>query len=243
MGETRRLQSGTRVLVVEHHEIFRAGLRTILEHLPLLVVVGEASNAAEAIAATRSTRPDCILLDADLGPGDAPSVIRQLRALSPRSAIVVLSAVGDPMRVMDAIGAGAAAYLLKDMPSEQLSVAIDRATSGDAFVDPALAGRVVQAMSEMSARAASPQYGHGRPEPLTAREREVLTAISRGRSNKEIAFDLHLAAGTVKIHVERILRKLTASNRVEATTRALQYGLIDVVDDAATATGSPSREA
>ena len=190
----------------------------------MVAIVGEVSSAVEALRVARRMRPDCILLDGELPPDDNATLIRELRAASPRSAVVVLSGSVDPRRVLDAIGAGAAAYLLKEVPREQLAAAIDRATSGEAFVDPALAGRVVQAMTNPSFLAA--QSGH--PEPLTPRELDVLRAVSRGRSNKEIAFDLHLATGTVKVHVERILRKLTASNRVEATTRALRYGLIGV---------------
>lgn len=222
------LPSGTRVLIVEQHEIFRAGLRAILEGLSLVAIVGEVTNAVEAVRVARRSRPDCILLDGELPPDDNAALIRQLRAASPRSAVVVLSGSVDPRRVLDAIGAGAAAYLLKEVPREQLAAAIDRATSGEAFIDPALAGRVVQAMT-------SPSALSEHPEPLTPREMDVLRAVSRGRSNKEIAFDLQMATGTVKVHVERILRKLTASNRVEATTRALRYGLIGVDDNTAAA--------
>lgn len=218
------LPSGTRVLIVEQQEIFRAGLRAILERLSLVAIVGEVSNAVEALRLARGKRPDCILLDGDLAPEETANLIRDLRAASPRSAIVVLSGSDDPQRVLNAIGSGAAAYLLKEVPRDELAAAIDRAASGEAFVDPALAGRVVQAMTNPSSLATVSE----RPPPLTPRELEVLRAVSRGRSNKEIAFDLHMAGGTVKVHVERILRKLTAANRVEATTRALRYGLIDV---------------
>lgn len=232
MGEAP-LSSGARVLIVAQHEIFRAGLRAILERLPHVTIVGEVSNAAEAMRAARAARPDCILLDGELDSTDTIELIRQLRSASPLSAVVVLSASVDPQRVLDAIGAGAAAYCLKEVPTEQLTAAVERATSGEAFVDPALAGRVVQAMSDRSSLPTIP----ARPAPLTPRELEVLQEVSRGRSNKEIAFDLHMAAGTAKVHVERILRKLTAANRVEATTRALHYGLIQVDEPGPAAAG------
>ncbi len=121
-----------------------------------------------------------------------------------------------------AIRAGAAGYLLKSAPRDQLAAAIDRAVSVEAFIDPALAGRVVQALSERDGHAVL----DWRPAPLTPREGEILAKISRGRSNKEIAADLQIASGTVKIHIERILRKLSAANRVEAATLGLHYGLI-----------------
>lgn len=232
MGEAP-LSGGARVLIVAQHEIFRAGLRAILERLPHVAIVGEVSNPAEAMRITRAAGPDCVLLDGELHAGDTSELIRQLRAAGPRSAVVVLSASTDPRHVLDAIGAGAAAYCLKEVPTEQLTAAIERATSGEAFIDPALAGRVVQAMSDQSSLPTIP----ARPAPLTARELEVLREVSRGRSNKEIAFDLHMAAGTAKVHVERILRKLTAANRVEATTRALHYGLINVDEPGSAAAG------
>lgn len=222
------MTSEARLLIVGQHEIFRAGLRAILARFPWVAIEGEVSDASEALRVARLASPDCILLDGELRPGETADLVRALRAASPESALIVLSASDDPRHVLDAIGAGAAAYLLKDVPTEQLWAAIDRVMSGEAFVDPALAGRVVHAMSDQSSLPTIP----GAPEPLTARELEVLRAMSRGRSNKEIAFDLHMAAGTAKVHVERILRKLTAANRVEATTRALHYGLIDVDDDA-----------
>ena len=214
-------RSGTRVAVVEQQDIFRAGLRTILDGLSLVVVVGEAASPEEARELARSTRPDVVLLDAAIESAGPTALIRELRRLSPRTAIIVLSADPSPDLVLPAVAAGAAGYLLKAVPSDQLAAAIDRATAGEAFIDPLLAGRVVQAMSEREAAVVA-----GRPEPLTPRETEVLTEISRGRSNKEIATDLRMAAGTVKIHIERILRKLSAANRAEATTRGLAYGLI-----------------
>ena len=233
------MESRARVVIAAQHEIFRAGLGAILERLPRVAIVGEASDPADALRVTRAARPDCILLDGELSLTDTAELVRGLRAASPRSAVVVLSASEDPRRVLDAIGAGAAAYVLKEVPTEQLASAIDRATSGEAFIDPALAGHVVQAMSEDSSVPTIP----ARPEPLTPRELEVLRAVSRGRSNKEIAFDLHMAAGTAKIHVERILRKLTAANRVEATTRALHYGLIDIDEPERHAAGQSAPDA
>ena len=221
MAGTAGDRSGTRVAVADRHDIFRAGLRHILTGLPTVVLVGEATTADEARQLCRVKRPDVLLLDAGLVTGGEQSLVRELCRLSPRTAVVVLSDDASPPDVLQTIGDGAAGYLLKGVPADELRVAIDRATAGEAFVDPELAGRVVQAMSHRSMA----QEGLA-PAALTPREVEVLGEISRGRSNKEIAFDLHLAVGTVKVHVERILRKLSASNRAEATTRGLSYGLI-----------------
>jgi DNA-binding NarL/FixJ family response regulator len=121
--------------------------------------------------------------------------------------------------------------VLKSAPRNELASAIVRALRGETFVDPLLAGRMVQAFAETAAAGPAER----RPEPLTPREREVLGEISRGRSNKEIASDLQIASGTIKVHVERILRKLSAANRVEAATIGLHQGLIpgDAPADAA----------
>jgi len=215
-------RSGTRVAIVEREEIFRTGLRAILDSLALVVVVGEATTAESAIDLVRSTRPDVLLLDSDVERQSGGSLIHRFRRLSPRTSVVVLSADRAPSHVLAAIRAGAAGYLLKSAPRDQLAAAIDRAVAGEAFVDPALAGRVVQALSERDGHAVL----DWRPAPLTPREGEILGEISRGRSNKEIAADLQIASGTVKIHIERILRKLSAANRVEAATLGLHYGLI-----------------
>ena len=214
-------RSGTRVVIVDQHEIFRAGLRAIVDALPLVVVVGEAMIAAEATSLARTTQPQVMLLDATLGaePGE---LVRQIRQASPRCAIVVLANDPHPNDVLATISAGASAYLLKSAPRDELARAIERSVAGEAFVDPVLAGRLVQMLAERADTAATARQ----PEPLTPREREVLAEISRGRSNKEIAGDLSMASGTVKIHVERILRKLSAANRVEAATIGLHYGLI-----------------
>jgi len=215
-------RSGTRVVTVDQHEIFRAGLRAILDALPLVVLIGEATNADEALALARSTQPQVMLLDAALDRDNPGALVRELRQVTPRCAIIVLGADPDPNDVLTAVAAGASGYLLKSAPRHELAQAIERSVAGEAFVDPLLAGRLVHALTERADTAVTERQ----PEPLTPREREVLAEISRGRSNKEIATDLRMASGTVKIHVERILRKLSAANRVEAATIGLHYGLI-----------------
>jgi two-component system nitrate/nitrite response regulator NarL len=153
------------------------------------------------------------------GPG---TLVHVIRTTSPQTAIIVTASDPQPSDVLASVAAGASGYLLKSALRDDLSGSIERVLSGATFVDPILAGRLVQALSE-NVGAAS---GERRPEPLTPREREVLAEISHGRSNKEIASDLSMANGTVKIHVERILRKLSAANRVEAATIGLNEGLI-----------------
>ena len=214
--------SGTKVVVVDQHEIFRAGLCAILDALPVVAVVGAVSRTDEAVALVRAKQPNVLLLDAALDQAGPENLIRELRAISPRTAIIVLALDPRPSDVLATVAAGASGYLLKSVPRDELAAAIERAVAGEAFIDPVLAGRLVQSLSERVEAGVIDQ----RPDPLTPREREVLAQVSRGRSNKEIASDLSMATGTVKVHVERILRKLSAANRVEAATIGLHYGLI-----------------
>ena len=225
-------RGGTQVVVVDQHEIFRAGLCAILDGLDV-AMAGACSRADEAIALARTKHPDVLLLDAALDRG-ADSLVRQLRAVSPQTAIIVMSADPKPADVLASVAAGASGYLLKSAPREELAAAIERAVAGEAFIDPLLAGRLVQELSERTETAGVERQ----PDPLTPREGEVLAKISRGRSNKEIASDLSMASGTVKIHVERILRKLSAANRVEAATIGLQYGLISTDETRAAETST-----
>jgi DNA-binding NarL/FixJ family response regulator len=230
-------RTGTSVVVVDQEEIFRTGLCAILGGLDLVVVAGVASDTAEALRLARAKQPQVVLLDGSLEPTGPGSLVRELRRISPVSAVIVLSADPAPADVLTCVAAGASGYLLKSAPAIELAEAIKRAVTGEAFIDSRLAGRLVQALSERSDAAAITRQ----PEPLTPREREVLAEISHGRSNKEIATDLSMASGTVKIHVERILRKLSAANRVEAATIGLHYGLIPS-DDILTASGSTASE-
>lgn len=229
--------SGARIVIVESHDITRAGLRSVLSSMTLTRVVGEAATAADAVAVCRAQRPDVILANLALPDAHGTPLIGRLRKVSPRSALVVLSDSDEPQAVVDAIQAGATGYLMLGVHSDELARAVDRAVAGESFIDPALGGRVVQLLT---AGGSSP-IGSPRPMPLTARELEVLHAIARGRSNKEIASDLHVAAGTAKVHVERILRKLVATNRTEATMQGVRLGLLDPAEPDARAEADAGR--
>lgn len=211
------------VVVVEGHDITRAGLRSLLAQLPAVDVVGEAGDARSGIRLCAAQKPDLVVVDPSLTDGPQDDIIAQIRQDSPRSAIIALSSQRDPESVISAIQAGATAFLLKDSPSAALAAAVERVLAGDAFVDRTLAGPLIHAFA-LAPLQANQSFA---PEPLTPREVEVLRSIARGRSNKEIAFDLHMAAGTVKVHVERILRKLSVANRAEATMRAVRLGILD----------------
>lgn len=222
--------SGARVAIVERDDVTRAGLISLVAAMTNTRVVGNAATGREALALCRAERPDVVLIDLRLPDSQDTLLIERLRRASPRSVIVVLSPTADAQAVVDAVRAGANGYLLLGVGSDELARAVDRAVAGEAFIDPALAGLVVQAL----VAAGESPTGAPRPAPLTPREVEVLREIARGRSNKEIATDLHVAVGTAKVHVERILRKLTASNRTEATMQAVRMGLVDPAETKAT---------
>jgi DNA-binding NarL/FixJ family response regulator len=221
-------KSGARVLIVDADEIVRAGLSTVLSGFSLVRVVGSLAPP-EAVSACQSLEPDIALLDVSVRDLAGAALVADVRRVSPRTAIVVFTHRDDPQLVLETIGAGARAYVLKGSPAGLLATAIDSVLGGEAFVDPVLAGRVIASLAAPSGR----QGSAPRPDPLTDRERDVLRQVAKGRSNKEIAGTLDLAAGTVKIHIEHILQKLVASNRAEATTRAFELGILELDDDPA----------
>lgn len=216
------------IIIVEGHDITRAGLRSLLDRLPAVQVVGEAGDAQDGIRLCAAQRPDLVVVDPFLSDSPGCDLIVQIRRDSPRSAIIALGSEKDPEAVISAIQAGATAFLLKDSPSAALAAAVERVLAGEAFVDRTLAGPLIHAFA-LAAFQANSSFA---PEPLTPREVEVLRSIARGRSNKEIAYDLQMAAGTVKVHVERILRKLSVANRAEATMHAVRLGILDPDDQA-----------
>ncbi|HUG47085.1 MAG TPA: response regulator transcription factor [Candidatus Limnocylindria bacterium] len=227
-GRPVRRRPATAV-VVESHDITLAGLSSVLASISGVDVTGQVSSLPDAIGLCRTLRPALIVSGLSPAGSGGVSVVSALRRASPSSRIIVLSTDTDPKSVVDAIQAGATAFLLKDAPSGALIAAVERVLAGEAFVDRTLAGQVIQAFAIDSAQTAFTP----RPDPLTPRELQVLRSIAHGGSNKEIASDLQLAAGTVKIHVERILRKLAVSNRAEATFHAVRLGILDTEDDPA----------
>ncbi|NJD27908.1 MAG: response regulator transcription factor [Chloroflexi bacterium] len=217
-----RPRSGTSVALVDSHELVRAGTLAILTNAPLVRVVGEAATASEAVALCRSARPDVVFLDFALPDRAGADAITDIRAVSPRSAVVVLTLDDATETVLSAVRAGARGFILKRAPTVRLIEAIDRILGGQTYVDPEVASRVIEAVA-IGANDSVMRT----PPALTPRELDVLREVADGRSNKEIAFHLRLAGGTVKIHVERILRKLAAANRAEAVSRAFALGLLE----------------
>ena len=209
-----------RVLLVDDHAVVREGLRNFLALQDGLEIVGEASDGNEAIEQAQRLEPDVILMDLVMPGLDGIGAMRQLRARSPASRVIVLTSFLEDERVLPAIQAGAAGYLLKNVEPAELARAIRAAHAGEAIIDPTAAARLVHAIADD----ARPRVQE--PERLTRRERDVLELIARGRSNKRIALELGISEKTVKTHVGHLLAKLGVSDRTQAAVMAVEEGLV-----------------
>jgi DNA-binding NarL/FixJ family response regulator len=211
-----------RVLIVDDHAVVREGLRTFLSLQDGLEVVGEAADGAEALERVEALSPDVVLMDLVMPRLDGVGAMRELRARGSQTRVIVLTSFLDDERLMPALQAGAAGYLLKDVEPAELARAIRAAFAGEALLDPSVAARVVAAIADGTATVAAPDQ-----ERLTRREHEVLGLIARGRSNKRIAFELGISEKTVKTHVGHVLAKLGVTDRTQAALMAVQQGLVD----------------
>jgi two-component system, NarL family, response regulator LiaR len=205
------------VLVVDDHAVVREGLRTFLELQDGIVVVGEAADGEEAVRQAEAVRPDVVLMDLVMPRLDGVGAMRELRRRLPATRVIVLTSFAEDERLLPAIQAGAAGYLLKNVAPAELARAVRAAHAGEALLDPVIAARLVDAIAQPP--------GEPAPERLTAREQEVLALIARGFSNKRIARELGIAEKTVKTHVGHVLAKLGVTDRTQAAVHAVRMGL------------------
>ena len=203
-----------RVLVVDDHAIVREGLRTFLSLQDGIEVIGEAADGREAIAAAQRLRPDVVLMDLVMPNVDGVQAMRSLRERVPEARVIVLTSFLEDDRLLPAIRAGAAGYLLKNVEPSELARAVRTADAGEALIDPAVAARLVDALAS----------DHRPEQPLTAREQDVLDLLARGYANKRIARELGIAEKTVKTHVSHVLAKLGVADRTQAALYANRAG-------------------
>lgn len=217
-----------RVLIVDDHAVVREGLRTFLELQDGIEVIGEAADGEQAVARATELEPDVILMDLVMPNLDGIGAMRELRGRASPSRVIVLTSFLDDERLMPALQAGAAGYLLKDVEPAELARAVRSACADEALIDPTVAGRLLQTLSGDGRRGSSGAVGASAADAidqLTRREREVLELIALGHSNKRIAFELGVAEKTVKTHVGHVLAKLGVADRTQAALLAVQNGV------------------
>ncbi|MEU9700608.1 response regulator transcription factor [Streptomyces sp. NPDC047981] len=209
----------TRVFLVDDHEVVRRGLRDLLDDEPDLEVVGEAATAEQALARGPALRPDVAVLDVRLPDGDGISVCRELRSRMPELACLMLTSFDDEDALLDAIMAGAAGYVLKQIKGSDLVAAVRTVATGQSMLDPATTARLMHSLRDPEA--AKPPEDE-RLAVLSERERSVLDLIGEGLTNRQIAKRLYLSEKTVKNHISRLLGKLGVERRVQAAVIAAQ---------------------
>lgn len=213
-----------RLMLVDDQALFREGLKVLLDLEAALHIVAEASNGLQALEKAQQIHPQVILMDLNMPQMDGVQATKKIKEALPETNILVLTTFDDDERVFDALKAGASGYLLKDTPSNQLVEAVKTVASGQSFLQPSIASKVLTEFNRLSQRPAPNR--EALQEPLSHREEEVLTWLARGNSNKEIAAQLHLAEGTVKNHVSNILGKMGVLDRTQAALKAKDLGLI-----------------
>jgi NarL family two-component system response regulator LiaR len=212
-----------RVFVAEDHAIVRKGVCALLTLEPGIEVVGEASNGQEAVRGIESSQPDVILMDLVMPEMDGIEAIRQVMARQPEARILVLTSFATDDKVFPAIKAGALGYLLKDSEPREVVDAIRQVHRGESSLHPRIARKLMQELSR-------PPDQPPTPDPLSEREMEVLRLVAQGKSNRDIADDLTITEGTVRVHVSSILGKLHLASRTQATLYALREGLASLDD-------------
>ena len=235
-GGPDRRESGERIriLLVDDHALIRVGMRSIIEHEPDMDIVGEADDPRSAVEAALETTPDIILMDLSLpAPGGIETTQRIKREL-PACGIIMLAVEEDENVLFDAIKAGAAAFILKDVGPDDLVTIIRRVSDGEflindkVFAKPAVASRVLKEFRELAVygQEAAPIFA-----PLSPREVEILDNIAQGMTNKQVAYALSISEQTVKNHMSSILRKLSVNDRTQAVVYAMRQGWIRMPED------------
>jgi DNA-binding NarL/FixJ family response regulator len=211
-----------RVLLVDDHDLFRTGLRNLLEE-QAVQVVGEAADGAQAIRMVRELAPDVVVMDLNMPGITGVEATRQVTSLAPLTRVVVLTISDQDEDVMNAILAGACGYLMKDSSIQDLMQGIRAAAVGESLISPHIAAKVLQRMRATGTNEADAAMIRAE---LSDREIEVLKLIANGKDNAQIAADLHISPKTVKNHISNILMKLQIDNRIQAAVYAVRSGIV-----------------
>src|SRR5918997_6259798 len=235
-AQTSTRTEPARLVIADDHDLVRDGYKLMLNREEDLEVVGEASNGREAVELCRRLSPDLVLMDVRMPEMDGLEATREIKSEHPTTSVLIVTTYDNPDYLFEAVGAGAAGYVLKDAPKHQLLNAVRRTLSGESPLNQELAMQLISRFSRLTreprVRAASPEVPQHRAadaqirQELTPREMEVLWLLAQGKSNPQIAQELVISRLTAKTHVERIIRKLGVSDRTQAALRAIELGLV-----------------
>jgi DNA-binding NarL/FixJ family response regulator len=217
MNEPKK--SKIRVLIADDHPVVREGLATMLSREHDIEVVGQADNGIKAIEKAGELHPDIILMDLRMPEVDGIEAMRRIKINNPETRFIILTTYDNDEYIFKGIESGARAYLLKDAPREDLFKAIRGVSKGESFIEPAVAGKVLDRFAELSRHSQV-------SETLSEREVEVLVLMAKGTSNKVIASTLNIGESTAKTHIQSIFNKLGVNVRTEAVTEAVKKGII-----------------
>jgi DNA-binding NarL/FixJ family response regulator len=216
-----------RLILADDHHLLRRGFKSLLSGEPDLEVVGEASTGLQAIEMCRGLEPDLILMDVRMPEMDGITATRKIKAEQPDVGVLMVTMHENPDYLLEALDAGAAGYVLKDAPAARLISAVHRTLNGESPLNQELATVLLRRLADEKQHQPHPipQPNLNSPvETLTPRETEVLTLLTTGQTNQQIAHSLNISKGTAKVHVEHIIRKLEVSDRTQAAVHAIQLG-------------------
>jgi two-component system response regulator DevR len=206
---------GLRILLVDDHEVVRVGVRALIERQLGMEVVGEAGTVGQAVEQAEQLTPDVVLLDVRLPGGDGLEACRQIKARRPETRIIILTSFPDDEVLFDAISCGADGYVLKQIGSGDLILALERVGRGESLLDPSLTGRIFAKMREVRREERAHAFAG-----LNAQEMQILARIAEGKTNREIGEAMHLSEKTVRNYVSLILGKLDLTSRAQAAAYA-----------------------
>ncbi len=223
-------ESPARVVVADDHVLIREGFRTLLSKETDVEVVDEAKTGREALNLCRTLRPDLVLMDVRMPEMDGLAATRAIKAERPSTSVLILTTHENPDYMFEAIRSGAVGYVLKDATKQQLLSAVQMVLRGESPLNQEIAMRLLRRLTENNRQTEPPPEPIKKrqeaplPEPLSAKELEVLRLLARGKTNREVAQALRISLSTVKAHVQRIISKLGVSDRTQAIVKAVELG-------------------